>query len=154
MVVCCLDRVFRSPFHTYRTVDCISEICACYHYKSPDIALLHLCLCRILKSNSFILIANGFMGSHWHCPNRTKFVFCILLHGQISTMEKGKINIKSTKNFFCRKRIFISAFSYLAFHPSASVPLGGIAFLACGDGGALIVTDKRLLAQFRQITTG
>ena len=98
MVVCRLGRVFRSPFNTYRAMDCISEICASYHYQPPYIALLHLCFCRIFKNHSSILFPNGFMGSYWHCSYRTKFVFCILLYGQISTMGKGKINSKSTRN--------------------------------------------------------
>ena len=61
-------------------------------------ALLHLCFCRIFKNHSSILFPNGFMGSYWHCSYRTKFVFCILLYGQISTMGKGKMNSKSTRN--------------------------------------------------------
>ena len=45
MVVCCIDRIFRSLVNAYRTVDCISKVCAGYHYKPPNIALLHLFFC-------------------------------------------------------------------------------------------------------------
>lgn len=45
IVVCCIDRIFRSLVNAYRTVDCISKVCASYHYKPSNIALLHLFFC-------------------------------------------------------------------------------------------------------------
>ena len=60
-----------------------------YHYKPPNIALLHLFFCWILKSNSSILLANGFMGSYWYCSYHTKRVFCILLMDRFQRWEEG-----------------------------------------------------------------
>ena len=37
--------LFRLLVNAYRTVDCISKVCAGYHYKPPNIALLHLFFC-------------------------------------------------------------------------------------------------------------